>query len=53
MFAEGQEGFKGGLSASNDNTISGASSETTTRDLADLTEQGALRAHRPTSLCLV
>lgn len=35
-------GFKGGLSASNYSKITGASPATTTRDLADLTEQGAL-----------
>jgi Fic family protein len=42
MFAEGPSGFKGGLSAGNYSTISGASPATTTRDLADLTAQGAL-----------
>ena len=42
MFREGPEGFKGGLSAGNYNTITGASPATTTRDLADLTEKGAL-----------
>jgi Fic family protein len=35
-------GFKGGLSASNYSKITGASPATTTRDLADLAEQGAL-----------
>ena len=42
MFREGPEGFKGGLSAGNYSTITGASPATTTRDLADLTEKGAL-----------
>ncbi len=42
MFREGPEGFKGGLSAGNYSTITGASPATTTRDLADLVEKGAL-----------
>lgn len=42
MFREGPEGFKGGLSAGNYTTITGASPATTTRDLADLVEKGAL-----------
>jgi Fic family protein len=42
MFKEGPQGFKGGLSAGNYKTITGASPATTTRDLADLTEKGAL-----------
>jgi Fic family protein len=42
MFREGPEGFKGGLSAGNYSTITGASPATTTRDLADLTTKGAL-----------
>jgi Fic family protein len=42
MFAEGPKGFKGGLSAGNYSTITGASPATTTRDLLDLTERGAL-----------
>ncbi len=42
MFREGPEGFKGGLSAGNYSTITGASPATTTRDLADLAEKGAL-----------
>lgn len=42
MLREGPEGFKGGLSAGNYSTITGASPATTTRDLADLTERGAL-----------
>jgi Fic family protein len=42
MFREGPEGFRGGLSAGNYSTITGASPATTTRDLADLVERGAL-----------
>ena len=42
MFREGPEGFKGGLSAGNYSTITGAPPATTTRDLADLAEKGAL-----------
>jgi Fic family protein len=42
MFREGPKEFKGGLSASNYGTITGASPATTTRDLADLAEKGAL-----------
>ncbi|HKW15927.1 MAG TPA: Fic family protein [Terriglobales bacterium] len=42
MFKEGPEGFKGGMSAGKYGTITGASPATTTRDLADLTEKGAL-----------
>jgi len=42
MLREGPEGFKGGLSAGNYGTITGASPATTTRDLADLTDKGAL-----------
>jgi len=42
MLEEGPDGFKGGLSAGNYATISGASPATTTRDLADLVEKGAL-----------
>jgi Fic family protein len=42
MFKEGPEGFRGGLSAGKYSTITGASPATTTRDLADLTEKGAL-----------
>jgi Fic family protein len=41
MLDEGPEGFKGGLSAGNYSTITGASPATTTRDLADLVEKGA------------
>lgn len=41
MLREGSEGFKGGLSAGNYATITGASPATTTRDLADLTTKGA------------
>lgn len=42
MFREGPEGFKGGLSAGNYSTITGASPATATRDLADLVVKGAL-----------
>jgi len=42
MFREGPEGFKGGLSASNYGTITGASPATATRDLVDLVDKGAL-----------
>jgi Fic family protein len=42
MFREGPEGFKGGLSAGKYGTITGASPATSTRDLADLVEKGAL-----------
>jgi len=42
MQREGAEGFKGGLSAGNYVTITGASPATATRDLADLMEKHAL-----------
>jgi Fic family protein len=42
MFREGPGGFKGGLSAGNYSKITGASPATTTRDLGDLVEKGAL-----------
>lgn len=42
MLEEGPEGFKGGLSAGNYSTITGATPATTTRDLADLVDKGAL-----------
>jgi len=42
MFKEGPEGLKGGMSAGKYSNITGASPATTTRDLADLTEKGAL-----------
>jgi len=42
ILREGPEGFRGGLSAGNYSTITGASPATATRDLADLTEKGAL-----------
>lgn len=42
MFREGPEGFKGGVSAGKYATITGASPATTTRDLVDLVEKGAL-----------
>jgi Fic family protein len=42
MFREGPQGFKGGLSAGNYGTITGASPATATRDLLDLVQKGAL-----------
>lgn len=42
VLREGPEGFKGGLSAGNYRTITGASPPTATRDLANLVEKGAL-----------
>ena len=42
MLRERPEGFKGGLSAGNYATITGASPATATRDLADLVDKGAL-----------
>lgn len=42
MFREGLPGFKGGLSAANYMRITDASTATTSRDLADLVELGAL-----------
>lgn len=42
LMREGQEGFKGGLSADKYIRITGASRATTTRDLQELTEKGAL-----------
>jgi Fic family protein len=42
MLREGPEGFKGGLSAGNYASITGASAATATRDLAGLVEKGAL-----------
>jgi Fic family protein len=42
MLREGPEGFKGGLSAGNYTTITGASPATATRDLVDLVDKGAL-----------
>ena len=42
MFAEGIDGFKGGLSAKNYMTITGAPTATATRDLADMVVKGAL-----------
>jgi len=38
----GPEGFRGGLTAGKYSTITGASPATTTRDLADLVDKGAL-----------
>lgn len=43
MMREGPEGFKGGLSAGNYIRITGVSSATASRDLADLVTLGALR----------
>lgn len=43
MFAEGPDGFKGGLSAQNYRTIADTTTATTTRDLAELVNIGALR----------
>lgn len=43
MFAEGPDGFRGGLSAANYRTITDAASATATRDLAELAALGALR----------
>ncbi|HVT11807.1 MAG TPA: DUF4172 domain-containing protein [Fimbriimonadaceae bacterium] len=42
MFREGPQGFKGGFSAGNYASITGASAATTTRDLLDLVEKKAL-----------
>jgi Fic family protein len=42
MLKEGPDGFEGGLSAGNYSTITGASPATTTRDLVDLVDLGAL-----------
>jgi Fic family protein len=42
MFRGGPQGFKGGLSAGNYSTITGASPATATRDLSDLVQKGAL-----------
>ncbi len=42
MLREGPDGFKGGLSAGKYTSITGASPATTTRDLVDMVEKGAL-----------
>jgi Fic family protein len=42
IFREGVEGFKGGLSAENYISITGAARATATRDLQDLVDQGVL-----------
>lgn len=42
IFKEGPKGFKGGLSAENNITITGTSRATATRDLQDLLQKGAL-----------
>ncbi|WP_263588754.1 Fic family protein [Sphingopyxis sp. GC21] len=43
MFAEGPDGFRGGLSAANYRTLTGAATATAKRDLAELVLLGALR----------
>jgi Fic family protein len=43
MMAEGPEGFRGGMSAGNYRSLTGAPAATATRDLAQLVELGALR----------
>ncbi|NET71457.1 MAG: Fic family protein [Sphaerospermopsis sp. SIO1G2] len=43
LFEAGPDGFEGGLSASNYQSITGAPSATATRDLADLVQKEALR----------
>jgi Fic family protein len=43
IFSEGVHGFKGGLSAKNYSSITGAPSATTTRDLTRMVEIGAFR----------
>ena len=45
IFAEGLDGFKGGLSAENYIKITKTSRATATRDLQDLVEMGALTKH--------
>jgi Fic family protein len=42
MLREGPDGFRGGLSAGNYVTITGASAATATRDLTDLMDEGVL-----------
>lgn len=42
MFREGPDGFKGGLNAETYIAMTGTSRATTTRDLQDLVEMGAL-----------
>jgi Fic family protein len=42
MFAEGPDGFKGGLSAENYIAITKTTRPTATRDLTDLVKKGAL-----------
>ena len=42
MFADGMDGFRGGLSAKNYMTRTGAPTATATRDLADMVKKGAL-----------
>jgi Fic family protein len=45
MLREGPEGFRGGLSAGNYISITGASPATATRDLTDMVAKGALTRH--------
>jgi Fic family protein len=45
MLREGPDGFKGGLSAGNYASITGASPATATRDLADMVLKGVLTRH--------
>ncbi len=57
MFREGADGFRGGLSAENYISITGASRATTTRDLQDLVAKGAMtrtgeRKHTRYWLCI-
>ncbi|MGB8259046.1 MAG: Fic family protein [Terracidiphilus sp.] len=42
MFEAGPQGFEGGMSAGKYSTVTGASPATTTRDLAELVDRGAL-----------
>jgi Fic family protein len=42
VMREGSRGFEGGLSAGNYQSITGARTATTTRDLADLVDKGVL-----------
>ncbi len=49
MLDEGPMGFKGGLSAGNYSTITGATPATATRDLTDLLEKAAISPFAPES----
>jgi len=51
MLREGPEGFKGGLSAGNYPSITGASAATAPRDLADLVEKGGAAPRRRAAAC--